>query len=194
MEETMENIIQVEEWNAQDTIALKRLLSKFIKSYGEKLPDIDDQAWLKARFMEELPSISEEAAERLASETVAAVQEYDENLSSIHRAAAKGTNTEKWLANQIAKASSGISVVQYGEYLKQINTALANANAQMMRTVTTNSGEISQCFNLDGFIAEQHHVNSFNANAALTKSKFFAQVKVPEVGETYGKNSFDIVI
>lgn len=194
MEETMENIIQVEEWNAQDTIALKRLLSKFIKSYGEKLPDIDDQAWLKARFMEELPSISEEAAERLASETVAAVQEYDENLSSIHRAAAKGTNTEKWLANQIAKASSGISVVQYGEYLKQINTALANANAQMMRTVTTNSGEISQCFNLDGFIAERHHVNSFNANAALTKSKFFAQVKVPEVGETYGKNSFDIVI
>ena len=124
MEETMENIIQVEEWNAQDAIALKRLLSKFIKSYGEKSPDIDDQAWLKARFMEELSSISEEAAERLASETVAAVQEYDENLSSIHRAAAKGTNTEKWLANQIAKASSGISVVQYGEYLKQINTAL----------------------------------------------------------------------
>lgn len=33
--------------------------------------------------MEELPSISEEAAERLASETVAAVQEYDENLSSM---------------------------------------------------------------------------------------------------------------
>jgi hypothetical protein len=194
MEETMENIIQVEEWNAQDAIALKRLLSKFIKSYGEKSPDIDDQTWLKARFMEELPSISEGAAERLASETVAAVQEYDENLSSIHRAAAKGTNTEKWLANQIAKASSGISVVQHGEYLKQINTALANANAQMMRTVITNSGEVSQCFNLDGFIAEQHHVNSFNANAALTKSKFFAQVKVPEAGETYGKNSFDIVI
>lgn len=194
MEETMENVMQMEEWNAQDAVTLKRLLSKFIKSYGEKAPDLDDRAWLKARFMEELPSMDEETAERLASETVAAVQEYDENLSSIHRAAAKGTSTEKWLANQIAKASAGVAVAQHGEYLKQINTALANANEQMLRTVTTNSGEVSQCFNLDGFIAEQHHVNSFNANAALSKSKFFAQVKVPEAGETYGKNSFDIVI
>ena len=184
MEDTMENVIQMEEWNAQDAVTLKRLLSKFIKSYGEKSPDIDDQAWLKARFMEELPSMSEETAERLASETVAAVQEYDENLSSINSAASKGISKEKWLANQIAKASSGISVIQHGDYLEQINNALTNANEQMLRTVTTNSGEVSQCFNLDGFIAEQHHVNSFNANAALSKSKFFAQVKVPEVGET----------
>ena len=71
----MENIIQVDEWNARDVIELKRLLSKFIKSYGEKSPDMDDQAWLKARFMEELPSMSEETAEQLSSETVAAVQE-----------------------------------------------------------------------------------------------------------------------
>ena len=37
-------------------------------------------------------------------------------------------------------------------------------------------------------------MNTFNANAALQRSKYFAEVKVPEAGETYGKNSFDIVI
>lgn len=78
--------------------------------------------------------------------------------------------------------------------MNQINNSLTNANAQMLRTITTKSGEISQSYNLDGFIAEQFHVNTFNANAALAKSKYYAEVKVPEAGQTYGKNSVDVVI
>ena len=194
MEEMIEQVLSMENWDEQDAITLKRLLSKFIKSYNEKLPNTSDHAWLKKCFMEEIPGLSEEEAEHLATDIVESIQEYDSNLTSINQAAAKGVSKEKWLANQIAKASSGISVIQHGEYLNQINNTLTNANAQMMRTVTTNSGEISQCINLDGFIAEQYHVNTFNANASLLKSRFYAQVKVPEVGETYGKNSFDIVI
>lgn len=64
----------------------------------------------------------------------------------------------------------------------------------MMRTVTTNTGEISKCMNLDGFIAEQNAVNTFNMRAQLESSKYVAEVKVPEPGETYGLNSFDTVI
>ncbi len=63
-----------------------------------------------------------------------------------------------------------------------------------MRTVTTNTGEISKCMNLDGFIAEQNAVNTFNMRAQLESSKYVAEVKVPEPGETYGLNSFDTVI
>ena len=64
----------------------------------------------------------------------------------------------------------------------------------MMRTVTTNTGEISKCMNLDGFIAEPNAVNTFNMRAQLESSKYVAEVKVPEPGETYGLNSFDTVI
>ncbi len=45
--------------------------------------------------------------------------------------------------------------------------------------------------NLDGFIAEQELVNSFNNSAVLEGSKYRAEALTPDV---YGKNSFDIVI
>lgn len=194
MEEIKKIEPQFEEVTEKDAKALKRLLSKFIKSYSKKETSVSDKDWLKAQFKEELPTLTDERAEQMAVETVDSIQEYQQNLQSLNEAAAKGTSKEQWLANKIAKAATGVSVIQHGEYLSSINTTLENANAQMLRTVTTISGEISQCLNMEGFIAEQHHVNSFNANAALQKSNFFAEVKVPGAGETYGKNSFDIVI
>lgn len=201
MDRTNENITeninvepQFEEITEKGAKELKKLLSKFIKAYSKKGDGISDKEWLKEQFEEEIPDITTEEAERLASETVEAISEYDMNLDSINQAAKGGTSKEKWMADRITKASSGVSVIQYGEYLQSIDNALTNANAQMLRTVTTKAGEVSQCYNLDGFIAEQHHVNTFNANAALQKSKYFAEVKVPEAGETYGKNSVDVVI
>lgn len=172
----------------------KKLLSKFIKSYGNKANSISDKEWLKGQFKEELTELSEEQAEKMAEETIEAIQEYDGNLKSVNQAAKKGTSKEQWLANKIAQAATGVSVVQHGEYLNQVNNSLTNANAQMLRTITTKSGETSRSHNLDGFIAEQFHVNTFNTNAALANSKYYAEVKVPEAGQTYGKNSVDVVI
>ena len=146
------------------------------------------------QYKEELPDITEEKAMSLAEETVSSIEEYDKNLASLNEDCSKGKSKEQWFVDEVSKAAVGVSVIDYGNYVKSIDTALSNANAQMMRTVTTNAGEISEALNLDGFIAEQHHVNTFNANAAAAKSKFFAEVKVPEAGETYGKNSFDVVI
>lgn len=178
----------------QEAQQMQRLLTKFVKSYSHKEPSVSDKDWLKAQFHEELPDLSNDETEKMAQEATDSVCEYNSNLKSIKAAAAKGKSKEQWMAEKVANAATGVSVIQHGEYLNQVNQTLTNANAQMLRTVLTNSGEISQAYNLDGFIAEQHHVNSFNANAALSKSKFFAEVKVPEPGETYGKNSFDIVI
>lgn len=186
--------IQFENLTAKEAKELKKLLSKFIKSYSAKDESVTDFEWLKKQFKEELPELSDEKAEEMAANTFAAIKEYDENLKSINDAAKQGINKEQWLAGKISNAATGVSVVQYGEYLNQINDTLTNANAQMLRTVTTKAGEISQCYNLDGFIAEQHHVNTFNANAVLAKSKYVAEVKVPDQGQTYGKNSIDIVI
>lgn len=192
--ETMNSEIQFDKMTEAETKEFKRLLSKFIKSYGKKDEAVSDKAWLKEQFIEELTEISEEQAEKMAEETVGAIQEYNDNLNSLNESAKKGINKEQWLANKIAKAATGVSIIQHGEYLNQINNSLTNANAQIMRTITTKSGEISQSYNLDGFIAEQFHVNTFNANAAVAKSNYYAEVKVPEAGQTYGKNSIDIVI
>lgn len=186
--------LQFESFTEAEAKEFKKLLCKFVKSYSEKEESVTDKEWLKQRFMEELPELSADKAEEMAEDTIESIIEYDHNLKSINEAAKKGVNKEQWLANKIANAASGVSVIQHGEYLNIINNTLTNANAQMLRTVTTKAGEISQCNNLDGFIAEQYHVNTFNANAALAKSKYYAEVKVPEAGQTYGKNSVDIVI
>lgn len=194
MDRNISNEPMFEELTEKEAKQFKELLSKFIKSYSKKDETVSDEEWLKQQFQDELPDITEEQAEKLAEETVDAIKEYDANLQSINESAKRGVSKEQWMAEHIAKASSGVSVIQYGEYLNNIDKTLTNANAQMMRTVTTKAGEISQSYNLDGFIAEQYHVNTFNANAALHKSKYFAEVKVPEAGETYGKNSVDVVI
>lgn len=197
MEETRIIEPQFEELTEKEAREFKKLLSKFVKSYANKPVDISDKDWLKQQFIQELPDLTEEQADKLTTETVDSIKEYDKNLESVNKAAKQGVSKEQWMANSIAKASSGVSVIEQGVYLAGIDNALSNANAQMAQMVTTKASEhtiVSQNMNLDGFIAEQHHVNSFNANAALNKSKYFAEVKVPEPGDTYGKNSFDVVI
>ena len=74
--------------------------------------------------------------------------------------------------------------------LANIDRALYQANEQMIRTVERHG----ECFNLDGFIAEQQHVNDFNAQAALENRNYRAYVEEPEIGKGYAKNSFDVVI
>ena len=194
MEESINQEPQFEGLPLTEAKQFQQLLSEALKSYSEKPEEINDETWLKHHLCQELPEHTEKQAEKESGEILRAVQEYDTHLQEIHQAARRGISKERWLAEHIAKASSDLSVLQYGNYLNQIDRALSTANAQMLRTVTTNAGAVSQAYNLDGFIAEQHHVNTFNATAALKKSKFFAEVKVPGPGETYGKNSVDVVI
>lgn len=197
MENRMDNINaepQFEGLTEKEAKELKELLLKFIKGYAQKDENISDKEWLKQQFKEELPNLTDDEAEKMAVETVDSIKEYDDNLRSINESAKRGVSKEQWMADHITRASAGVSVIQYGENLNSVDKVLTNANAQMLRTVTTKAGEISRSYNLDGFIAEQYHVNTFNANAALHKSKYFAEVKVPEAGETYGKNSVDVVI
>ncbi len=193
MEELNNNDIQLDGLTEKEAKEFKKLLTKLMKSYSSKDESVSDEEWLKEQFKEELDLADEEAGD-MAAETVQAVDEYDANLKDLNEQCKKGTPKEQWFANKISDAASGLSVVDFGNRLHEIDTALENANAQMLRTVTTKSGDISRCMNLDGFIAEQHHVNQFNAEAALRKSNFYAEVKVPGPGETYGQNSFDVVI
>jgi len=87
-----------------------------------------------------------------------------------------------------------MSALEFGRRMESLGDTLSEANAQLYRTITSQDGEISQQMNLDGFLAEQQHVNSFNLVAKLSGSPFRAEVCVPEAGQTYGKNSFDVVI
>ena len=64
----------------------------------------------------------------------------------------------------------------------------------MLDTVRTQRGAVSMSPNLDGFIAEQHHADTFNFDAAAKGSPLRARVLRPEPGQPFRKNSMDVGI
>ncbi len=184
----------MEGFGEEEAKAMRPIMQRFLDSYAEKPKDMADEEWLRKRLAEELPEKSEAEIREMAREIVAGVEKCDKNLASINAACDSGKRKEDWFLETMQEAAIGVNVNEYGNYLANIDRTLFEANAQMYRTVSTNSDAVSQCFNLDGFIAEQSHVNSFNAKAALGEPQYRAEVMAPEPGKTYGKNSFDAVI
>ena len=87
-----------------------------------------------------------------------------------------------------------LSTNSVNNYVDTINTAIDNANKTVIESITTKAGTINQNPNLDGFIFEEYHAGTFNIDAAVKQKSYHAEALKPELGETYGKNSIDIVI
>lgn len=87
-----------------------------------------------------------------------------------------------------------LSANSVNNYVDTINTTIDNANKTLMESVTTKAGTINQNPNLDGFIFEEYHAGTFNVDATVKQKPYHAEALKPELGETYGKNSIDIVI
>ena len=87
-----------------------------------------------------------------------------------------------------------LSTKSVNNYIDTVNTTIDNANKTMMKSVTTKAGTINQNPNLDGFIFEEYHAGTFNIDAAVKQKSYYAEALKPELGETYGKNSVDLVI
>lgn len=170
------------------------ILRKLLTNYSNKSPMTSDKDWLIKQFQSEIPLLSEAEAESMANECVQEVETFDSNLQSLNEAVDHGTSKERWFAEKIRERSIGLSIEEFGAYLQGVDQSIQQANEQMSRVIINLDGSINQNMNLDGFIAEQHHVNSFNLNANLQRSPYFAKVAAPQPGETYKKNSFDVVI
>lgn len=193
-EESKQPYIEVEGMSEEQAQQTAELMQRFVTAYAHKDPSDTENQWLKQQLHLELPEKTEAQIQAVVDEIISSVKEYDNNLQDLHAACDSGMSKESWFAKKAAEAAEGVSMAQFGSYLDGINQTLAHANAQMIRTATTHAGTVSQCINLDGFLAEQHAVNTFNMKAKLNGSPYFAEVKVPGAGETYGLNSFDTVI
>lgn len=192
--EDFESSLTMESLSEIEVGKLTEIMKQFMRSYAVKEESISDEMWLYQELKLELPDKADDDVRKMSHDVIESIRDFDTNIGEINEACDNGAEKEIWFANKISDASIGISVIEFGDYLNGIDNSITNANAQIMRTVTTNAGEISQCMNLDGFIAEQHAVNTFNMQSQLEGSKYFAEVQVPEPGQTYGLNSFDTVI
>ena len=87
-----------------------------------------------------------------------------------------------------------LSAKSVNNYVDTVNTAIDSANKTLMESITTKVGNINQNPNLDGFIFEEYHAGTFNIDATVKQKSYHAEALKPEIGETYGKNSIDLII
>ena len=182
----------IEGFTEKEAGEIRELFTRFLNKYKEN-PQRDMEEWLSEQIQTELPEKSEEETIRMAKEIKESIKEYDEDLESLTKSCKKGITKESWFADRLQDSAKGMSVNKFGNYLYGIDRGLEQSNQQMLKTILRNDGEINQCLNLDGFIAEQQQVNDFNNEAALKGSPYRASVCVPENGQ-YKKNSVDVEI
>lgn len=180
--------------NKNNFSALKELQLKFINSYVENKDKVDVDKWLFNELKKNLPEKNEEEIGQITREIIRTLKVNQEKHESLKSAVQQGRSKEHWFASEMKQATSNLSSAEASKYLSDLDTAVINANEEMARTILTKSGAVSQNPNLDGYIAEQFHANTFNMNAQSTGSQYRAEVLLPKDGQTYAKNSVDIVI
>ncbi len=170
-----------------------KIQKRFLDSYVSH-KDMPVEQWLTQELQEQLPERSNEEINTMSVEIIESLKITEEKKEDLQKAVAKGRNKENWFASTLIKSTSNMSVQESARYLNSLDEAVKNANEAMQDTITTKAGLPNQNMNLDGFIAEQYHVNTYNMKAKVLGSDLHAEVLKPKPGETYAKNSVDIVI
>lgn len=164
------------------------LFKKYLKFYKEKDAAMSDQEWLEKLFREEFPDMDEAEAKQKAAEIVEAIPAYEKQLSSVREAAQQGKSKERWLAEKLEEAPTGIALAEYGCRLQEINDVLAYKNQELAGAlVRAADGNIKMSPNLDGNIAEHMIADSAELSGFLQGKN----IKV-EVRDAFTKNSVDV--
>jgi len=145
--------------------------------------------WLHDIMRRDFPNYSETQTNAWADEILTNIRTSDAKLKSLQTALQDGQSRESWLLNDLTGAGTGMSVTEAGRYLTECDQAIVEANEQMRSIIMRQDGSINLNPNLDGFIAEGHHVQTFNLNAQASGSPYRA-----EMLQSTDKNSVDIVI
>lgn len=197
MANNSEFLLVDEEYQAQltteEATQLKELQKAFMESYIKHKDTTPVEVWLENELKLHLPSHSEAEISQMSTEIISTLKTSEEKKHSLEDAIENGKSKESWFASEAKKACSYMGTQETVAYLQSLDTALEQANASLHNTLTTQAGIINLNPNLDGFIAEQYHAQTFNLNAEAAGSPYRAQVLEP-TGTVYTKNSVDIVI
>ena len=157
----------------EDYENLKPLVEDFIDSY-EQNQDCPVEEWLSEKLQAELPNKTQEEVHTMVKEIIDSVRIFESNKESLSKAIIAGRSKESWFAEKVKEATSRMTVEKTVNYLQSLDNAVKTANEALTRTIMTQAGQVSQNPSLNGFIAEQEHVQSFNMNAAARGSEYRA--------------------
>ena len=175
--------------NGQNADKSTELIASFISSYNNRGEKSQEQ-WLIDEFRK-YPEIwaGEEELQSVTQQVLESTRAFNSSRESLQQHMDKGRSKASWLAGEIEKNAAITGSVNVGQYADSIEQALAQANINAQKIITTRAGEINFNPNLDGFIAEQHHVDTFNIDAVTKGSSYRAHMV-----ESRELNSVDIKI
>lgn len=175
--------------NAQKTTGL---ISSFVESYSDNKDKMELGEWLESEFHKYPVWRDEEELKTTARDIVRSVRAFNENSDGLAEHVKSGKSKESWLESKINESVAKLSSQQASEYLANVGDSISNANQVMSNTILNQNGEISRQLHLHGFIAETHHINTFNIEAATKNSTLRAEIVPPTNG--YTANGVDIQI
>lgn len=181
--------------SAEEAGQLHELHKNVVKSYSENSGNVTAEQWLSSELQKHLPEKTNEEIAAMSRDIAESIRVTEKKKSEQQIAIREGKSD--WLASELEKATSHMTVQNRTAYLNILDAQIRIANEDMRKAITTRGSHYSlpnRNPNLDGFIAEQHHVNTYNLDAAAKGSGLRAEVPPLRPGETYSKNGFDIVI
>ena len=166
------------------------LIAAFVASWERHKHEKSPADWLREEFTRH-PHIWASDGESIsaASDVVASIEETHQAKASLKDHLERGKSRASWLAGNVERGATAAGASSVGDYAQGIDDALQSANIEMHRTLSTQGGAVNMGRNLDGFVAEQHHVDTFNLDAAAKRSPLRAKALRGQ-----GRNSVDIVV
>ena len=192
-----ENILLIDEKymdtiSASDEQEFQDIVTDFLNCY-QKNEDKPYSMWLPQILQEKMPDKSADEIKEISDDIISNVEIFEAKHNSLNESIRKGQSKEGWFVNDIRKATSAYSLNETASYLSELDSAMADANANLYDVLLTKEGVVSRSGNLDGFIAEEWHAQTFNLNAEANGSIYRAEALKPKDG-VFGKNSVDVVI
>lgn len=170
---------------------LSQIISGFTDYYAEH-SDEPTEKWLYDALQKQLPDKQSSEINNIVEEITTTINVFEEQKEALNVAINDGRSKEGWFVDTVKKSTSKMTLNDTAAYLTGLDNTIYTANVKLSETILTKQGVVNQNPNLDGFIAEEYHAQTFNLNAEANGSKFRAEVCKPD--GKYGKNSVDIVI
>lgn len=171
----------------------RRIIIKSIKTYGPYLKELPSDG-LALMLKDECPDMSNEDIDSFTHKATSAVllNGVIKKELNVERQS-KNLSKEECFTLYIKNVCSRRTMDSVVEHLTNLEEGLENAKTKWNESILTKDGLVNMNPNLDGNIAEQYHVQTFNLNAEASGSEYRAKVLGP--GEHgYKKDSVDIVI
>ncbi|MBO4679707.1 MAG: hypothetical protein J5626_08555 [Lachnospiraceae bacterium] len=175
---------------AQNVYAIQKVL---LNSWAMSKDSMTVEQWLNSTLKNQLPDKDETEIREISDEIVDYLRVTEKKKTELEEAVAIGRDKKSWLASELEKSASHMSAQESARYLIGLDEAVKDANVKMYNTIIAKTGQPNMNPNLDGFIAEAKHINSFNLKAEAVGSNLRAEVG-NKPGMRYSENGFDIVV